>query len=589
MKVIKLLTIIVSLLILVVGSGGYYVTSKIAGEVNRQYANKQIGVKGIDKQDYFVSFKNMDPYGFPYKISWQINGWFEESRTAKINYDAPIYFGYDLLLQKLFVTYSGEITALYKPESRGFGAKLKVDNYSIEVDLPLTIDLVKTIRNMKDPFEIINHVGEIYVYSDSVEIFDLVSNEKFYDKEYEKLKISFLPQKKYANMEDFLQNIPQHLTAKYLVKTNPNNKENRKLPVSLFYGFSLLPSGFDVDADLKVKTQGSNFQEIQKGMEMTLAAKCLSPLIDFDNAKFSYSAGTDGRGRDYKIEMHSNISLKPGLFDELFNQYNILSPQLVSSPFGKIMDTEIRYIIKNKDLFKFKELENNKYDYKFKLNSSQNETRRYLKIDDLSIFSQNSGFKLQHEMETLSKGNKSWSANGLLFVKNYPEVVDFSSGYIYRFGKFRFLKDEARSLYVDVNKAFLKDISDHPDSNSNDLSFSYNIDSKNLGNTKIGSVKFHQISKLYVLMLYQKLFDKVGNSGDVLERMKDIIPDLDPNEPLLKKLLPKIIDSNNIKNKLEQEIEKSIPKEVIKKVVPKDLIDKAIPKELKNGLLKEIF
>ena len=144
-------------------------------------------------------------------------------------------------------------------------------------------------------------------------------------------------------------------------------------------------------------------------------------------------------------------------------------------------------------MFKFNELENNKYDYSFDLVLSQSKTRRYFKINDLSIFSDKSGFKLQHEMEILSRGQKNWKANGTLFIKNYPLVVEFSSGYIHRFGKLRFLADEVRALYVDVSKAFLKDISDHPDSASNDLSFEYSVNSKNLKGAKISSVKFNQI------------------------------------------------------------------------------------------------
>ena len=212
--------------------------------------------------------------------------------------------------------------------------------------------------------------------------------------------------------------------------------------------------------------------------------------------------------------------------------------------------------------------------------SSGNKNKKLLKVNNLSIFSNKSGFKLQHEMEIVSRGKPLWKANGLLFIKNYPSVVEFSSGYIYRFGKFKFLKDEARELYVEVNKAFLKDISDYPDSKSNDLSIEYKADSRNIQNTKIGTIKLSQIGKLYALMLYQKLFDKVGHGGDVFSRMKKIIPTLDINEPMLKKILPKISGKKAIKKSIEKELKKAIPRDL------NDALKKVIPKNLLKGFLK---
>jgi hypothetical protein len=583
MKIVKFLVLFIILVLLALGGGWYYVTFKVAHKLNEEYAGTQMPVKGIDKEDYFVAFDQVNPSGFPYKISWKVSGWKEESRTAKIIYHSPIYFGYDLLLQKLFINYDGEITALYKPEERGFGAKLNIKDYAIKVDLPLNSDLISTLQNMKDPFEIVNHLGDIHASSKSVEIFDLTDNEKFYDKEYEKLHFTFVRQKEYKDVQDFLSNIPQHYSAKYLVKTKPNSAKTRRLPVSLFYGFSLLPSGFDVDANIVIKTQGNNFKEINRGLDIQLEAECASPFVNFSNAKLKYKFGIDKLGQDFQIDMGSKIFFKKGMFDELFHRYDMLSEKLKNSAFGKIVDKEIRYVIANKEVFKFTELENQNYDYSFVANSSNKKGKRYLKIDDLSIFSATSGFKLKHEMESSPGNNMDWNANGVLFLKNYPAVVEFSSGYIYRFGKFKFLSDEARSLYVDVNKNFLKNISDHPDSKSNDLSFEYSANSKNLHKTKVGSVSFDQIPRLYTLMLYKKLFDKVGHGDDVLGRMKKLIPDLDENEPLLKQILPKISGNKSLEKSIQKQLEKAVPKEAQDKI--KKIIPKGLGKDLLKGLL----
>ncbi len=574
MKAIKIIFILLVLTLLSLAGLWYYVTDRVATELNEKYAGKEFAVKGIDKTDYFITFDKVVPSGFPYKIAWEAIGWKEESRGAEIIYKSPLEFGYDLMLQRVFVNYSGDIVASYKPAKHGFGSLLKIDNYNIGMDIPLNKELFKTLKAMKDPVQIVNHISEIKISTGKVEIFDLIDNEKFYDKEFERMKLSFLPKKTYENIEDLLANIPQEYKIHYIVKTKQNNATMRRLPVSLFYGFSALPAGFDFTANAEIKTNGKTSEEYMKGLEIKADIICESNYIDLPDLKIQYKSGNYIDGREFMLDTSSKIKAKSGLFDQIFERYELYAPFVVKTPIGREIDHEIRYIIHNKEVFKFKDLENSSYDFSLKMNSSNTKSKKNLKIDDFSILSDKSGVRLKHEMESNIGPKSNWFANGVLYLTNYPSVIEFTSGYIYRFGKFKILNDEARKLYIDVNKAFLKDISDHPKSTSNDLSFEYTIDSNHMDQSEIGSVKFGQIAQLYTLMLYQKLFDKVGHGGDVLARMREILPQIDGSEPLLKKILPRISDGNVVKK-----LDNASPDEA------KDIIGKLVPKN-KAGLLQ---
>ena len=576
MRIIKIVIVILLLALASVVGGWFYITDKVANQINQEYAGKKIAVKGMDKQDYFINFENASPTGFPFKFAWHINGWSEESRTAKISYTSPIVVGYDLLLQKVFINYNGEINSVYKPAKNGFGAKLLIKNYAINVDLPLNASLFNTVRDMKDPVQIINHVGDIKISTDKVQVFDLLDNEKFYDKEYERLKLTFVQKKQYESLEDLMNNIPQHYTANYVVKTNSLDAKARRLPVSLFYGFSAIPVGFNITADVVIDTKANKIDEIQKGLAVKANAKCTSRFMDVSSFKLDYKSGSDIKGRDYAINSSSKMRVKEGAFDQLFANYKAIAPRLSTSDAGKAIDKELRYIIKNKEFFRFNDLENSDYDLNLKTKSSYANGKTKIKLDDFSIFSGDSGFQIKHEMENISK-SKKWFINGILFVKNYPAVIDFTSGYIYRFGKFRTLSKDARKIYVDVNKTFFKDISDHPNAESKDLTFSYEINSNNLNNTKFGTVRVDQIPQLYTLMLYSKLFNKVGPGGDALKRMQKIIPGINGNDKLLQKILPKISNGEGVKKSIKKQIDKAIPKDakkLLNKIVPKGKLDK---------------
>ncbi|RTK92827.1 MAG: hypothetical protein EKK61_02500 [Rickettsiales bacterium] len=572
MRLIRYLLLIPIIVILLIIGGWYYVTYSVSSDLNARYAEKKFSVQSLDKSDYFIIFHNITPAGFPYKISWDINGWQEESRTSQITYISPIKFGYDLLKQKLFISYDGDIIASYKPTSRGFGSRLKINNYQINVDIPLSKKLLEEIKTISNPVQILNYFKEITISTDQVEIFDLSDNEKFYDKEFERIKISFTPNKIYENLNDLFNNMPKQYFVDYSVKTLPNDAKTRLLPVSLFYGFLAIPSDCDVKVKAAVTTQHSKIIDFMNDYEIKANIVGNSKYLESKNINFYYQ--TNKKENYNKLEVSSNLKIKTGFFDQLFATYPLYSESLLSTPFGRVMDGEFKYIIQNKELFKFSNMEEISYDIALKINSKRESNKTLLKIDDLSIFSENSGFKLIHSMESgLGYNNKHLIANGDLFIKNYPEVIEFTSGYIYRFGKFKILNAEARELYINVNKAFLKDISDHPQSISNDLSFNYKFDSNTLDENMFGSAKINNIPKLYSLMLYQKLFDKVGYGGDVLNRMRKILPQIDGNEPLLKKILPKISDKNIDQDKIEQTLNKVIPKEaqnIIKKLIPKN-------------------
>ena len=603
MRIIKFLIVILLFVVTCIGSFWYYVTSQVAEQVNKQYAGQQFYVKGIDKSDYFITFDKVVAFGFPYKIAWSIQGWSEESRGAKISYTAPIKFGYDLILQQAFITYDGEIKSSYKPEKHGFGSKLKIDDYNIVIDLPLTSELIHNLREMKDPVELINHFREIKVSTGKVEIFDLLDDEKFFDKQYEKMKFRFTPQKKYSSLEDLLQNIPQEYTIDYDVKTNPLDVTARRLPVSLFYGFSVMPSGIDIVAHADIKTSGNNINEVKKNLEIKASIKCNSPFIDIPNFMIDYKSGDDPAGRDYTVNTSSKLYVKEGMFAELFKiilakgkpslqGIGLFAGGLSPEFSGKMVEDSINYITNNKEIYRYQELENSSYDFNLHMNSSHSQNTTYVKIEDFSIFSEESGVRLSHEMETTVNFRKSnvGFMKGVLFIKNYKRVIELLSEYTFRSGfkpkfSFKTLSKEAIKLYTEVNTAFLKDISDHPNSTSKDLSIEYSIDLANLDKTQLGSVKVEQIPQLYTFMIYKKLFGKVGHCGDVLGRMKKILPEIDAKDPLLETILPKISGGEFIEKSVQKQIDKVIPsdaKKVLDKIIPKGKIGKGLLKNLTN-------
>ncbi len=566
MRIAKYILIFLVVLLVFYCSCWYYIISNIKNDINARYATQKIYVKAlVNTEEYFITFDKASITGFPFDMALNLHGWKEESKGAIISYHSPIKIGYSFTNQHAYIAYDGEIDAAYKPLASSFGAILKIKNYLIKLDIPLTRKLLSAISKMTDSGELVNYIKDIEVATGEVQIIDKQENELFSDKEYEKLNFTFVPAKYYLTLQDLLNEIPSEYTVNYSVKTKPVKFSFRPIPVSLLYGFFNLPSDFSASGKVKIKTEAKKAEELFSNFNAEVEVVFSAPKIDLNSFKLLFKTGLSPEKRKgTALSIDSKIRLKDSFFEELFKKYEAIKPRVISTHAGRLVDQEVSYIISNKDIFRFKGLENSDYFLNLDLETTNNSKGPLVKLNDFSIYSGESGFKLTYRSQFNYMNGTNWKADGVLLIKNYPVVVDFNSNYILRFGDFRFLSDPARNLYIDVNKAFLKQISDYPTSTSNDLSFDYSISTDNWSEGKIGSSKIVQLPELYKILLYKKLFNVIDLHGDILIQIKKLLPNLDENEPVFKKILAQITEKD-IKRILPQQGEKNINEGVLQK------------------------
>ncbi|WPX99334.1 hypothetical protein Megpolyxen_01215 [Candidatus Megaera polyxenophila] len=577
--------ILIFLVVLITGycSCWYYIISNIKNDINTRYANRKLHVKAlVNTEEFFITFDKASITGFPFELALNLHGWKEESKGSLISYSSPIKIGYSFANQHAYILYEGEIDAAYKPLTSGFGGILKIKNYLIKLNMPISRELLSSISKMTDSVELVNYIKDIEITTGEVQIIDKQENELFSDKEYEKLSFTFVPAKYYFTLQDLLNEIPKEYTVNYSVKTKPVKFSFRPIPVSLLYGFFNLPSDFSASGNLTIKTEAKKADELFSHFNAEAQFTFSAPKVDMYSFKLLMKTGLSSeKPKSTTVSVESKIKLKDSFFEELFKKYEAIKPRVISTPAGRLVDHEVSYIISNKDIFRFKDLENSDYFLNLDLENINNIKGSLVKLKDFSIYSGESGFKLTYQSQFNYMPIKNWKADGVLLIKNYPAVVDFNSNYILRFGEFRFLSDQARNLYTDVNKAFLKQISDYPTSTSNDLSFDYSINTDSWLEGKIGSAKIIQLPELYKIMLYKKLFSVIDLHGDILIQIKKLLPNLNENEPVFKKILSQVTEKN-IKPTLPQQSEKNVKESNLQKKESNKRNDKQDAKNLGN-------
>ncbi|WP_425360838.1 MULTISPECIES: hypothetical protein [unclassified Candidatus Tisiphia] len=571
-KTLIYISVIIAATLLIYTVSWFLIISSIAGKINQQYSNRYIATNTVDnEQKYFVKFNKITSYGFPFKIAFQVIGWYEEGENSIIEFHTPIYIGYDLLKQVCFITYSGNATGRYKPIQSGFGAKFESDNYSFTAKIPLSLKLFKIFIQKKDPFEIINFVKELELRSDKTKIFDLIDQQKLYDEDHTAISFSLEKKKYYTDLEDFKNNVPQKLNISYSTNILESNLINRRVPAGLLLYRFAWPMPFSFEGKFYIKTNKSIYSEFVNDLAIKMISSKFSSNVQDSLTSLLYQNKEEESHRASHLKVESTIDLKSGFSDNILNSIQYLLPYISALPNNLSLMEELEYVNNNKDKFNLTELENHQYIFDLDVNffARINDVMR-AQIHNLSLFSNNTGFRLSSECKLNSFGN--FDINGLLVVNNYLKVTDIITNYLLNLGRFKTFSEDSRIVYKEGINYFLKTVSDHPDSNSGDISFEYKLDSNNIEKGKIGTVDLDKFLPLYYLALYKKASEKIRvgdivNSGGVgarsdgatpisnrramsddvtnslsidysiTKRIQELVPDFNEHQKLLKQLM----------------------------------------------------
>lgn len=511
----------------------------ISNEINRLYANRIINTKAMgSNQEYSIIFRKISSYGFPFKLAVQIIGWREESKDTLIEFSAPIHVGYDLLKQNLFISYSGKAIGHYKPISLNFGAIFKNPNTIFTVSIPLSIKLIKILIQKRDLFQIINFIQNIELKSKGTEILDLYDNKILYKEAFSTIAFSFEKNKYYQDIDDFKNNIPQRLDINYTTKILASNMYNRRVPASILLYHFAWPTAVDLDTRLYIKTTKSQISEFAKDLEIeVLPTKFSIDILDSATSLLYKSEIQQDRINSY-IKLRSTINLKSGFSKTILDTIPFIlnNPAISVLGLGKLA-TELQYINNNKEKFSLTALENRPYIFDLDINFTNNANKQLAaQINNLSLFSNNTGFRLTSEC-SLNDVFKDFDIKGLVVFNNYAKIINLVTNYVFKFKKFEKFSDDSLDVYKEGIKCFLRTISDHPDSNSDDISFEYKLNSSNIKKGEIGTVEFEKVLPLYYLSLYNKATKKIRAGDDVVTRVKELVPDFDEHQKLLKKLM----------------------------------------------------
>jgi hypothetical protein len=545
LKLLKGLIITLTTICLIYSIAWFALLNLISIELNKKYAGKEINNNyGNFKEQYILTFSKIEPVGFPFKIAFKVLNWTEDNKTSRTNFNMPIYAGYDLLKQHIFVTFSGEIISKYKPLESGFGLKFQLTNQEFLIKFPITLSLIKVLFSKDKSFEIINFATLLESKSDNVKIFDMIDNEKYYEENNALLKISINKNHYYTTLEDLLDNLPQKFDVIYAAEVITGMPINRIVPQILLLPKIIWNFVFKADADFYIKSNNKTLSDFSKDLEIGVHDLKFSSNIHTSSNNLLYKKKISDHGESIFVKLASNIELHNNIYPTISHilKYLISGEARfflgVNYKLNEDLKNELQYIVDNPEKFTFKEFENRKYSCNLELSNLNSRGIIHTKLNSFRLFSGNTGINLKSEIDLI--GIINLNIKGLILLNNYQSLIGLASNYLYRMGKYKNFSDESRKLYKETLQSFLRTISDHPESTSNDLSVEYKIDFSNINGSKIGIAKMHTLKSLYHIALYKKALEKIkvkDASDDIASLVLELAPTITDNPELFKQLI----------------------------------------------------
>jgi hypothetical protein len=548
----------------------------LSKSIDNKYADHEIDILSADSgYKYSIRFKNSSPTGFPFKIALKFNDLVEEGAGSIVDYKSPIVIGYDLLRSSLFFSFSGEAQAIYKPIQSGFGVRIFRDNHVASVLLPLSLKLFKTLREGQNIFQLVNFVKALENRSEKVVILDLTDDSKLYEADYENLNVAFMKPKFYLSIEDLLQNIPGKIDISYASKVKYIKPNTRLVPENLSQTY-MMPIKLDGTCKISIITKSQNISNLSDALDLYFA------YTPNDSAEYKihpmllYKSSAQNDNREVSAQFSSNFMFSSGFFERLFNSLEYITDNLRDKLDHRTLEA-MKYLVINKDLLSLKHLEKGEYEVALDFDLSTRLNQTHLNLVDFSLLSlgDRTGVRISGKSEIHQNSDRSyWMSEGVGLLYNSNVILDSLLPLIYSL-KTRFDQhgtetsinlgnlehdEEAKDLYVDAAKYFLRSISDHPTSTSNEMSFEYKIDSRELNKAKIGNSSIDKFVSMYYLALYQSLSDRLKGKN-TLDLIKKFIPNTDQNqEKFIKQILKDAIPKNQESLKIDKDTWKKLVK-----------------------------
>lgn len=482
----------------------FFVTNAMVGGMKEAYK---------DRSD--ITFKNITSCGFPFKFGVKLDS-FALNNDGTTLYSGDATFGYNLLRQGIFISCDIDSMQMGRSIAFLFGPKPKDMklSFSNHVRLPLSPSLIKILLSEDRHFEIVNLIkyldGDCLVDIRDSETKDLVLNGSA------KMNVDIDNKSYYKSFDEMVGDTTPALY-NVTVVTDSNSPVAKQFSGKYNINYKVTTPFKNALANMHVLINTDGYNLISK------SNSSFEFLSKFDE---NYSVG------DLAFKIKGEAHLKDGYFDFLNEMLLKYASEALSEGVSPAVSHILQDIVDHPDKYKLEYVKMDKQTFNLDASVNVNNGKYKLYVKELDLMMDDTGISLQNESEFTKKFD--WSTKGLLSVKNYDSAFHYYSRYITRAFPEEF-NEERVDIIGKALGSFLRNVSNHPESQNPEIILSYEGDS-NISNIKIGGNDETTLAAIYKKALYDQAAEKVKQDPNFLGKIGKILPEISSDTNLLNSL-----------------------------------------------------
>lgn len=526
----KIALIVSTILVLFLGAYSYFWYTISNNIVNAVNTTNTKALEHLLKRKIVIGDVSIS--GFPFKFGVKIASLKEENPEGIITHDGSIYLGYDILHQRTYISFDVKSAYNSKPLHSNGAKETYVDFKSdLYAKIKSSFDIFQILSKQERVFEIVNFIKSIENNSD-IKIYSVSDKALLLDQTI-KAQLNIENNNYYHNIDELTSD---ETCSKYYVNSNIAIKEAKLegcyIPGSIIYRmFSRNISTGTTEFDAVISISPKN---LWKDSEITIK-KLKYDTINYSGESAIYTKLKITTGNvSMDLAVKNELKLKDKFFDYINHSMFKTISDISKSGVPSTIALSINDIAENPEKYYFPAIDLKTIDTKIDLSFVGKDDNINVDIRQFDLFFDETGIRISDKIVLDSKF--SFATNGLLSIRNNENIFKYWYSYLKQiFPDNEYYSDDRVFLINKSVSEFLRAISNHPESNSNEMFFDISFDSVTQ-NLTIGKTKSIDMLALYKHTLYKNALALASNDSDFMSKAPKLVPELISDNNLMQAL-----------------------------------------------------